>query len=211
MASDAKQRMLDRDLLDRGISDPAVLAAFSRVAREDFVMPGDRPRAYMDSPLPIGSGQTISQPFIVALTVASLRVKPGDAVLEIGTGSGYEAAILAELGCRVITMEHITILAEQAGRRLARYPGVTLIVGDGSVGHPPGAPYAAIAVSAGAPGVPPSLLAQLAPGGRMVIPVGEGGNQELLLIEKDDRGEVVIRKNICDCRFVPLIGKEGHA
>jgi len=212
MLMDDKEKMIQVHLKGRGITDERVLDAFRSVAREEFVPEERRAYAYADHPLPIGRGQTISQPYIVALTVQSLDIKGTDTVFELGTGSGYAAAIMAELASRVITLERIRELAEKAGELIERlgYTNITVITSDGSLGYAAEAPYNGIAAAAAAPRIPPSLLDQLAPGGRMVIPVGPEGFQELLLITKDDRGNVNEKRNICDCSFVPLIGKEGY-
>ena len=208
---DPKERMITVHMKERGIKSEEVLDAFKKVDRADFVLSQDRERAYVDSPLSIGHGQTISQPYIVALTVEALKLKKTDRVLELGTGSGFEAAIIAELCGELTTIERIPELADKARILLEKlgYKNITVITGDGSVGYPEKAPYDAIAVSAAAPEIPPSLIEQLAENGRMVIPVGKGGFQELIFLEKDDKGRIIEKKNICDCMFVPLIGKEG--
>ena len=206
-----KYNMVEYHLKERGITNKKVLDAFNKVPREEFVLEKDRKKAYADTPLPIGHCQTISQPYIVALTVQALKIAETDTVLELGTGFGYEAAIIAELCEKVITIERIPELAEKAERILddLGYTNIEVVVADGTVGYPEYAPYNAVAVSAAAPDVPPSLLAQLAPEGRMIIPVGRHGCHELIFIEKNEQGEVRERKNICDCRFVPLIGEQG--
>jgi protein-L-isoaspartate(D-aspartate) O-methyltransferase len=202
-------RMVTEQLRARGIADEHVLAAMGRVPRHEFVDPSCHPQAYDDWPLPIGEGQTISQPYIVALMLETVRLSPGDTVLEIGTGSGYQAALLAELAARVFTVERVPALAARAERTLRQmgYHNVEVCVGDGSLGLPEHAPYQAIVVSAAAPQVPRPLFDQLAEGGRMVIPVGGPVLQELHLVRKT-RGE--ISTTVCEgCRFVPLIG--AHA
>ena len=205
-----RQRMVSDQLRRRDIVDPHVLAAFGMVAREQFV-PGDLgTHAYDDAPLPIGAGQTISQPYVVAVTVQALGLRGHERVLEIGTGSGYAAAILGSLAREVETVERIAELAVAAADRLARlgFTNVHVHHGDGSLGWPPGAPYEAIAVAAGAPRPPRSLLDQLAIGGRLVLPHGEVERQRLVRItrrgldqfDEEDLGEV---------RFVPLLGEQG--
>jgi protein-L-isoaspartate(D-aspartate) O-methyltransferase len=187
--------------------DPRVLAALAKVPREHFV-PGDlAARAYDDRPLPIGHGQTISQPFIVALMTDLLQVGPDAVVLEVGTGSGYQAAVLAETGAEVWTIEIFRALAEQAKARLARlgYGKVRVRHGDGYAGWPEAAPFDAIVVTAGADSIPPALIEQLAPGGRLVMPVGDPFvDQQLVLVEKDSAGRVASR-GLLPVRFVPLL------
>jgi protein-L-isoaspartate(D-aspartate) O-methyltransferase len=209
-----RQAMLeDIKLLARtlgGSTDARVLAAMGRVPRHEFVPWTQRPFAYDNRPLPIGHGQTISQPYIVAAMTALLNVGAGDTVLEIGTGSGYQAAVLAELGATVATVEIVEPLAIEATERLRRlgYAAVTTRVGDGYEGWPERAPFAAIMVTAAASHVPPPLVRQLKPGGRMVIPVGATFQvQLLLLVEKQQDGTVTTRQ-IMPVRFVPLTG--GH-
>jgi len=199
--------MVDRQLAARDIYDPRVLAAMRTVPREEFV-PGDRAGdAYDDRPLPIGHGVTISQPYIVALMSQALDLHPGDRVLEIGTGSGYGAAVLAELAAHVVTMETIDELVEPARRRLSDYGERVLVVsGDGSCGYPTLAPYDAISVTAAAPSVPQPLVDQLADGGRLVIPVGRGV-EDLVVLRR--RGSDVERSVLTQVRFVPLIGEHG--
>ena len=190
--------------------DPAVMAAVGRVHRHEFVPEEVESSAYANRPLPIGHGQTISQPYIVALMTHLLEVESGERVLEIGTGSGYQAAVLAELGTNVHTIEIVEPLARQAQRRLARlgYDGVETRLGDGYYGWPEAAPFGAIIVTAAAGHVPPPLVEQLAPGGVLVIPVGEPfAVQLLLLVHKQENGEVSARQ-ILPVRFVPLTG--GH-
>jgi len=202
--------MVAQQLVARGIRDPRVLAAMEHVPREMFVPPHERLRAYADQALPIGEGQTISQPFMVALMSESLNLAGNERVLEIGTGSGYQAAILAELAREVISIERIAALASEAQGRLAAlgYRNVEVRVGDGTLGHPSCAPYDAILVTAGAPRVPEALQAQLvAAGGRIVIPVGPQEHQELLIVRRD--GEVFTRSPTGGCVFVPLVGEQG--
>ncbi len=197
------------EALPGGTFDPAVLRALGEVPRHLLVPAGQRRYAYQDRPLPIGRGQTISQPFIVALMTDLLDVAPGDTVLEVGTGSGYQAAVLAQLGARVHTVEIVPELAARAAARLADlgYDAVTVHGGDGYAGLPDLAPFPAIVVTAAAPRIPPPLLEQLAPGGRLVMPVGEaGGVQELVLVTKGADGRLRERR-LLPVRFVPLTGK----
>jgi protein-L-isoaspartate(D-aspartate) O-methyltransferase len=209
-SSSARHSLVRDQLSARDIRDPRVLAAFERIPRELFVPEGVRAHAYDDQPLPIGEGQTISQPYIVALTVQSLELAGTERVLEIGTGSGYEAAILSELAAAVYSIERIPSLARSARENLERagISGVRLACGDGSLGWPEHAPYDAIAVSAGAPDVPPALLSQLAVGGRLVIPVGTDDDQMLMRITRGRDG-TFHEEELTPVCFVPLIGAEG--
>lgn len=204
-----RRGMTERQLRHRGIRDDRVLQAMFEVPRHEFVPAACREAAYDDRPIVIGEGQTISQPYIVAAMTEAARIEPGDKALEIGAGSGYQAAILAHLGARVITLERSPWLAETARERLARlgYGAVLVVAGDGSGGYPAGAPYDAILVTAAAPKVPPALLDQLAEGGRLVIPVGTLYQQVLTLISK--HGDKVSVRDLDPCQFVPLIGKQG--
>jgi protein-L-isoaspartate(D-aspartate) O-methyltransferase len=189
------------------VRDDRVLMAMARVPREHFVPPGLRRYTYEDRPLPIGHGQTISQPLMVALMTEALRLRGDERVLELGTGSGYQAALLAELAAQVVTVERLPELAEQSCRRLREmgYENVEVhAVGD-ALGWPEGAPYDAILVTAGAPRVPRALLQQLALGGRLVIPVGQRRVQQLLYVTRASRGTMV--QKLGECRFVPLIGR----
>ena len=189
-----------------GTPDAGVMAAMGRTRRHDFVPPELASAAYDNRPLPIGSEQTISQPYILALMTDLARVRKGDRVLEVGTGSGYQAAVLAEMGATVHTIEILPELAATARERLARlgYRDVHVVTGDGYEGIPAHAPYDAILVTAGAAHVPPALVKQLKPGGRMVIPVGDPlGYQELAVIEKATDGSVKTRR-VLPVRFVPL-------
>jgi protein-L-isoaspartate(D-aspartate) O-methyltransferase len=201
--------MVDGQLRRRGIADARVLAAMERVPRELFVPETVRDRAYDDAALPIGDEQTISQPFMVARICEVLAVGENDRVLDVGTGSGYQAAVLAELGSEVHTIERLADLADHAREALAAagYERVHVHVGDGSKGLPEHAPFGAIAVAAAAPAVPASLYEQLAPGGRLAIPVGGRRGQELQLVVRSSEGPAVLRS--VPCRFVPLIGAEG--
>lgn len=191
------------------ISDERVLWAMGRVPREEFVPPELRRLAYDDRPIPIGYGQTISQPLMVATMTELLRLKGEEKLLEIGTGSGYQAAIVAELALRVVTVERVPELAETAAERLRRlgYTNVTLHVSDGGLGWPEEAPYNGILVTAGAPRVPRPLVEQLGIGGRLVIPVGRRQVQQLLSVTRERDGVRVRRHG--PCRFVPLIGEEA--
>ena len=201
--------MVKEHLAGRGVKDPAVLSAFRRIPREKFVLSEYQGDAYGDFPLPIGFDQTISQPYIVALMIESLSLKKKDKVLEIGTGSGYQTALLAEIASFVYSVERIPELAQKAGEILKElgYNNITVEVADGTQGLPEQRPYDAIIVSAAADKVPPSLLKQLAPKGRMVIPVGSLWEQELILYRKVKSG--IVSQNLGGVRFVPLIGKEG--
>jgi protein-L-isoaspartate(D-aspartate) O-methyltransferase len=201
--------MVDEQLRARGITDERVLAAMERVPRELFVREADRALAYDDAALPIGEGQTISQPYMVARICEELRLRGGERVLDVGTGSGYQAAVLAELAREVHTIERLVSLAERARAALeaAGYGRVRVHIGDGSLGDPAHAPFAAIAVAAAAPDVPPSLYEQLEPGGRLVLPVGGREGQELQLVVRSPEGPAVLRS--VPCRFVPLLGQEG--
>lgn len=205
--------MVEWQLRQRGIRDPQVLDALREVPRHEFVPPQLLSQAYDDCPLPIGEGQTISQPYMVAAMTEAAELTGHETVLEVGTGSGYQAAILARLvpppAGHVYTIEQHVSLSAAAEERLRRLgvANVTFIVGDGSLGYPEAAPYDAIIVTAGAPEVPPTLLEQLTDGGRLVIPVGRCDSQELLLLRK--RGAQVTRETVNYCRFVPLTGRYG--
>jgi len=204
-----ERRALIAELRAQGIHDERVLAALGRVPRHVFVPPELLPYAYVNQPLPIGCGQTISQPYIVALSTEALALSPTDRVLEIGTGSGYQTAILAELAGEVYTVERLPELSEAARKRLSAlgYTNVHFRVGDGTKGWPEKAPFDAILVTAAAPKPPKSLLDQLAEGGRMVIPTGGRTSQDLWLLRKRD-GRLE-RIYLCPCTFVPLVGEEG--
>jgi protein-L-isoaspartate(D-aspartate) O-methyltransferase len=206
-----RARMVEGQLRQRGIRDERVLAAMAKVTREKFVAPAYASGAYADGPLPIGEGQTISQPFMVAAMVEALEVEPGDRVLEVGTGTGYEAAVLNELAAGVWTVERHGGLAAMARGILGGlgYRDVAVICGDGSLGLPEYAPFDKILVAAGAPVAPPSLFAQLVEGGRMVVPVGTRAEQQLQVIRKVAGRPVSAVQMLC-C-FVPLVGAEGWA
>jgi protein-L-isoaspartate(D-aspartate) O-methyltransferase len=205
----ARLRMVEEQLRSRDVTDERVLAAMARVSRERFVPPEHRERAYEDAALPIGHGQTISQPYMVARICEELGLRGEERVLDVGTGSGYQAAVLAELAAEVHTIERIPELAEQAQANLAAagYERVAVHVGDGTLGLPDHAPFAAIAVAAAAPQPPPSLYEQLVPGGRLVVPVGRRWGQDLLVVVRSPEGPAVVRS--VPCRFVPLVGAEG--
>ncbi len=205
-----RERMVRDHLARRDISDPRVLDAFRRVPREEFVEPEYADYAYEDSPLGIGWGQTISQPYVVALTVQALLLQGHERVLEIGAGSGYAAAILGCIAREVHTIERIASLCDVAAERLARlgFSNVHVHCADGTLGWPDAAPYEAIAVAAAAPSPPPSLLAQLAIGGRLVIPHGDASSQQLARITRHSATHYV-EEDLGDVRFVPLVGVEG--
>ena len=201
--------MVDAQLRGRDVVDERVLAAMDRVPRELFVPEKQRDRAYDDAALPIGEGQTISQPYMVARICEALGLTGSEHVLDVGTGSGYQAAVLAELAEEVDTIERIPALAERARANLvvAGYGGVRVHVGDGSRGLPDRAPFDAIAVAAAAPELPQSLYDQLEPRGRLVVPVGRRGMQRLEVIVRSPEGPAILRS--VPCRFVPLLGEEG--
>jgi protein-L-isoaspartate(D-aspartate) O-methyltransferase len=201
--------MVERQLRRRGIADERVLSAMERVPRELFVPERLRRRAYADGALPIGHGQTISQPFMVGAICSLLALEGHERVLDVGTGSGYQAAVLAELAAEVVTVERVPELASAAGRALAAagYERVRVLVGDGSIGVPERAPYHAIAVGAAAPSVPRGLYHQLTDGGRLVVPRGTRRGQELVVAVRTAEGA---REQVSvPCRFVPLLGDEG--
>ncbi|QOX80648.1 protein-L-isoaspartate(D-aspartate) O-methyltransferase [Trichlorobacter lovleyi] len=202
--------MVQEQIVGRGITTPRLLEVFQKVPRHLFVQEAMAVQAYSDGPLPIGEKQTISQPYIVALMTDLLELTGNDHVLEIGTGSGYQTAILASLVRRVWTIERIRPLAMQARKVLdaLHLLNVNIKVGDGTLGWPEEGPFDAILVTAGAPAIPETLAAQLAPGGRLVIPVGDEANQTLLRIRKAPDGTLTQETGI-GCRFVPLIGQQG--
>jgi protein-L-isoaspartate(D-aspartate) O-methyltransferase len=202
-----RERMVEEQLVRRGITDERVLAAMRRVPRQAFVDEALRDRAHGDHPLPIGEEQTISQPFIVGLMSSLLELTGREKVLEVGTGSGYQAAVLAGLARRVCTIERLPRLAERARATLERlgYDTVWVRVGNGTLGWPDEAPFDRILVAAGGPAVPPPLFQQLAEGGRMVLPLGDESNQVLTVVDKV-QGQMRTRPQ-GDCRFVKLVGK----
>ncbi len=202
--------MVDHQLRRRSIKDTQVLRAMSQVPRHRFVPVESRDQAYEDYPLPIGEGQTLSQPYIVASMLSSLAIAPSSTVLEIGTGSGYQTALLAEMAQQVYSVERLPSLAQSAELILndLGYNNVKIVVADGSEGLPQFAPYDATIVSAAAPRIPPALLEQLGEGGRMIIPVGPSQAQELKLVQKRE-GRIEIQ-TLEACRFVPLIGTQGY-
>jgi protein-L-isoaspartate(D-aspartate) O-methyltransferase len=203
--------MVDEQLRGRDIADERVLHAMEEVPREQFVPPDLRRRAYDDAALPIGAGQTISQPYMVARILEELGLDGDEHLLDVGTGSGYQAAVLSRLADEVHSIERIPELAEQARRNLeaAGIDNVEIHVGDGSRGDPEHAPFDAIAVAAAAPGFPQALYEQLKVGGRLVVPVGRRQGQRLEVIVRSPEGPAVIRS--VSCRFVPLVGEEGFA
>lgn len=204
-----RQQMLDRQLRARGITDTRVLMAMQRVPRHRFVPEELRPLAYADTPLPIGHDQTISQPYIVALMTEVVAAQPGERVLEIGTGSGYQAAILAEMGAAVYTIEIVSQLGLRAKQTLQNlgYETIRTKIGDGYLGWPEAAPFDAIIVTCAPEKIPGPLQTQLAEGGRMVIPVGEKGRQQLLLLTKQNGA--IQKQKIVDVRFVPMVDAHG--
>lgn len=204
-----QQRQLVEKLRAEGISDPAVLRAFETVPRHLFLPDAVHHRAYEDAPLPIGFGQTASQPSLQALYLQTLQLKPTDRVLEIGTGTGFQTALLARIAANVYSIDRVRELSARARATLdlLRIDNVALLVGDGTVGWSRYAPYDAILVAAAAPAIPEPLLEQLAPGGRMLVPVGDRGEQMLQLVRKTDAGVEV--EDITRCSFVPLVGRYG--
>ncbi len=204
-----RERMVEFQIRIRGIRDERVLAAMRKVPRHLFVPEGLKESSYEDRPLPIGEEQTISQPYIVAVMTENLELRPESRVLEIGAGSGYQAALLAELAGSVTSVERIESLADRARENLAR-AGITtvrIVIGDGTEGYPPGAPYDAIIVTAASPAVPQPLIDQLAEGGRLVAPIGPRDCQDLVrLVKREGRVETISLGGVC---FVPLIGVFG--
>ena len=206
---DQRQGMVADQLISRGIRHQRVLSAFSKVPRHLFVPESHRMKSYTDHPLPIGEGQTISQPYIVALMMELLSPEVTSRVLEVGTGSGYQTALLAELASNIYSIERIPLLAEGASRLLKEmgYSNIQIRVGDGSLGWPEAAPFDRILVTAAAPRVPPPLAEQLAEGGRLILPLGTSFSQVLTLVERV-QGDLRVRET-CSCVFVPLIGEHG--
>jgi protein-L-isoaspartate(D-aspartate) O-methyltransferase len=209
--SQARERMVDRDIVARGVRDPQVIAAMRDVPREAFVDPDQAGMAYDDRPLPIGADQTISQPYIVAFMLEAAGIRPGDKVLEVGAGSGYAAAVMARIADRVHAIERHRSLAEQARDRLLQlgFGNVALRVGDGALGWPEAAPFDVIIVSAGAESVPKALLGQLAPDGRMVIPVGAPGKVQTLVRVRRTGADSFEQDRLAPVSFVPLVGGDG--
>ena len=203
--------MVFRHLAGRGVRDRRVLAAMAWLPREWFLPPGLVAEAYSDAPLPIGSGQTISQPYVVALMTENLHLRRSDRVLEIGTGSGYQTAVLARLAAEVFTIERLPDLLVEAEERFRRLhlTNIRTRLGDGAAGWPEAAPFDAIVVTAAAPRVPEPLTAQLAPGGRLVIPVGDLAAQELMILERGAAGDVLAQRQAGGVRFVPLISRHA--
>src|SRR6476660_6125870 len=202
--------MVESQLRQRGIHDERLLAAMSKVPRHEFVSPQNWNEAYADHPIPIAEKQTTSQPYMIAAMVQAAQIRAEDRVLEIGAGSGYQTALLAELASQVFAVERHTSLAEAARNTLERlgYRNARVITGDGSLGFAEAAPYDAIVVSAAAPRIPPALVEQLAVGGRLIVPVGESDQQVVQLVQRNADGATSIR-TLEGCRFVPLIGEQG--
>jgi protein-L-isoaspartate(D-aspartate) O-methyltransferase len=209
VAAVARAEMVELQLRRRGIRDERVLEAMARVPRDRFVPDSLSAHAYEDGALPIGNDQTISQPFVVATICALLGLHGSEHVLDVGTGSGYQAAVLSELAAEVVTIERIPELADRARTTLADlgYGNVEVTVGDGSLGVPERAPFDAVAVAAAAPTIPPALFDQLAEGGRLVVPRGSRFGQELVLVTRTPNG--LTERTSIPCRFVPLVGDEG--
>jgi|SRR5882724_1969550 len=206
-----RRQMVERQLRARGIRDERVLSAMLAVPREEFVPEEVRELAYMDRPIPIGEEQTISQPYMVASMAEALRLTGKEKVLEVGTGSGYAAAILSMLAKFVHTVENRPALAAAAQARLAHlgFENVSVHTGDGSLGFAAAAPYDAIVVAAAAPAIPQPLVDQLSPNGRLIVPVGAGETQDLMLVER--RGDAIHSRFLYQCRFVPLTGQHGFS
>jgi protein-L-isoaspartate(D-aspartate) O-methyltransferase len=213
MTSFASERfsMVEHQLRGQGITDQAVLAAMGRIPRHRFLDESRWNEAYAPRAVPLQDGQTLSQPFMVALMSQALALRPGLRVLEIGTGSGYQAAVLAEMGARVFSVERMDTLARRARSVLDAlgYESVRIRVGDGSLGWPEEAPFDRIVVTAAAPAVPPALVGQLADPGLLVVPVGDRDLQHLALVHRDQGS--LVQEEGCACRFVPLVGEEGFA
>jgi len=211
MLNEDRERMVATQIEARGITDPLVLAAMRAVPREQFVPAALARFAYEDRPLPIGEGQTISQPYIVAVMTQAAGLKPGARALEIGTGSGYGAAVLSRIAAEVYTVERVGLLAEEARDRLARlgYRTVHVLEGDGTLGWAEHAPYDAIVVTAAGPRVPGALLSQLAAGGRLIMPVGSGSHHQRLVRVTRTETQEYRYEDLEEVAFVPLIGAEG--
>jgi protein-L-isoaspartate(D-aspartate) O-methyltransferase len=207
--ADERSRMVERDIRSRGISNPRVLRIMREIPRHLFIPHPYDTSAYDDNPLPIGNGQTISQPYIVALMTELLDPQPADNILEIGSGSGYQTAILAALSRRVISIERIHAVADLARKNLAvlGIHNTSIIEGDGTLGYPAGGPYEGILITAATPSIPRPLIDQLATGGRLVAPVGDREVQELVRITRSEKG--LVRTSHGGVRFVPLIGEHG--
>ena len=205
----ARRRMAERQLVARGIKDERVLAAIVAVPRHEFMPPERRADAHFDGAVPIGEGQTISQPYMVALMVELLEVQPGQRILEVGAGSGYQAAVLAAMGAEVYGIELIPALAKRAATLLARlgYEQVHIVIGDGSKGHAKAAPYDGIIVAAATPAISPAWVEQVSEGGRIVAPVGSRHHQVCTVARKVN-GKMTVREDI-GCVFVPLLGEHG--
>ena len=203
--------MIERQIAARGLDDPALLAAFRAVPREEFVSPDYANSAYQDGPLPIESGQTISQPYIVALTIYAARIEPGDKVLEVGAGSGYAAAVIGQIAREVIAVERHRKLVELAQRRIERlgYGNVRIVKGDGTLGWPEGAPYDAIVAAASGSHIPPGWIAQLNAGGRIVMPLGAPHDVQTMVKGTKTEDGLLRLEDLGGVRFVPLIGEEG--
>jgi len=204
-----RRRMVEEQLGDRGIRDLRLLEVMTRVPRHLFALDSLQHRAYGDTPLPIGENQTISQPYIVAAMTEALSLKGDERVLEIGTGSGYQTAVMAELAAQVFTIERINVLSRKAQNILEGlgYANIVFKMFDGTYGWPDQAPFNAIIVTASAKEIPEALIKQLGEGGKLVAPTGDEHKQKLMVLIK--KGGRVIRKEICDCKFVPLVGKYG--
>ena len=204
-----RRRMVEEQLGDRGIRDLRLLEVMTRVPRHLFALDSLQHRAYGDTPLPIGENQTISQPYIVAAMTEALGLKGDERVLEIGTGSGYQTAVMAELAAQVFTIERINVLSRKAQNILEGlgYANIVFKMFDGTYGWPDQAPFNAIMVTASAKEIPEALIKQLGEGGRLVAPTGDEHKQKLMVLTK--KGDRVIKKAICDCKFVPLVGKYG--
>ena len=204
-----RRRMVEEQLGDRGIRDLRLLEVMTRVPRHLFALDSLQHRAYGDTPLPIGENQTISQPYIVAAMTEALALKGGERVLEIGTGSGYQTAVMAELAAQVFTIERINALSRKAQNILEGlgYANIVFKMFDGTYGWPDQAPFNAIMITASAKEIPEALIKQLGEGGRLVAPTGDEHKQKLMVLTK--KGDRVIKKAICYCKFVPLVGKYG--